>query len=38
MAWGKEGTERDEAFFIARAWGQIYHVNYDTKGYWFRTP
>ena len=26
---------KDEAF--RTAWG-IYHVNYETKGYWFRTP
>jgi len=26
---------KDEAY--RTAWG-IYHVNYETKGYWFRTP
>ncbi|HET8964693.1 MAG TPA: GH116 family glycosyl hydrolase, partial [Candidatus Acidoferrum sp.] len=26
---------KDEAFHTA--WG-VYHVSYETKGYWFRTP
>jgi non-lysosomal glucosylceramidase len=28
---------RDEGRSVSQAWG-IYHVSYETKGYWFRTP